>query len=346
MPSGLLAVTVPSHLAERRFRTVAGALAGVALLGLAVVSWTPTELELRGVVEPGARFALSSAPGELRWTLSEHGHAEGLAVVSEGTLQLERGEQLELRVNRGGAVSEGEPVAIIDSVLVDRLLTELEAERAELSAQLNLIQAGGRPETIRTAMADVEVAEAQLSAARLASDRLAPAHDAIARAEVEDLAAAVVVREQELSAARARLGEARLPPRPEEIAALQAQLSGVDSRIGEVNRRQAALTVVSPITGSVGAGREDELLAVVSAEDRFARFPIPEADRERVAVGDAVDFESASTTGELFGEVVDIADTATPLGNESVFWVAVHLTDAGALHPGATGVARFRGDES
>jgi len=337
---------VPSHLAERRFRTVAGALAGVALLGLAVVSWTPQALELRGVVEPGARFSLTSAPGELRWTLSEHGHAEGLAVVREGTLQLERGEQLELRVHRGSAVDEGEPVAVIDSVLVTRLLTELEAERADLSAQLRLLEAGGRPETIRAAAAEVQVAEAQLAAAAMASDRLAPAAGAIARAEMEDLAAVVQVREQELNSARARLAEARLPARPEETAAINARLGGVDSRIAEANRRKAALTVLSPIKGSVGAGREDELLAVVSNDDRFARFPVPEAERARVDIGDAVDFASPSADGEFPGQVVDIAEVAVPLGAESVYWVAVELDAGLGLPPGATGTARFKGDES
>lgn len=311
-----------------------------------MVSWTPRDLELRGIVEPGARFTLSSAPGELRWTLFEHGHAEGLAVVNEGTLQLERGEQLELRVHRGSTINEGESVAVIDSVLVTRMLTELEAERADLSAQVELIRAGGRPETIRRAAAEVQVARAQLDAAALASDRLAPAQEAVARAELEDLAAVVAVRELELASANARLDEARLPARPEEIAALQARLSGVDSRIAEANRRQAALTVLSPITGSVGAGRESELLAVTSDTERFARFPVPEAERSRVNLGDGVDFESPSNPGQLVGQVVDIADVAVPLGAESVYWVAVELDNASALPPGATGTARFRGDDS
>ncbi|HJN74841.1 MAG TPA: hypothetical protein QGF58_12990 [Myxococcota bacterium] len=315
-------------------------------MGLALVSWTPRDLELRGVVEPGARFSLSSAPGELRWTLSEHGQAEGLAVVNEGTLQLERGEQLELRVHRGATVTEGESVAVIDSVLVTRLITELEAERAEISAQVNLLQAGGRLETIRRAQADVQVAEAQLAAAALASDRLRPADGVIARAEIEDLAAVVAVRERELSFSQAGLAEARLPARPEEVATLVARLSGVESRIAEANRRQAALTVVSPITGSVGAGRDNELLAVVSATERFARFPVPESDRERIHIGDDVDFASPSTEGAMEGQVVDIADVAVPLGTESVFWVAVQLDDAGALPPGATGTARFHPDDS
>ena len=334
-----------SSKVSRRARNVAGIVGGLGLIVLTLMSWGPRALEFEGVVEPGARFAVSSAAGEVRWELSEHGQASGLRVVSQGALQLDNGEtlRLEVKVDPGAQVREGQVLAVINSDRLNRLLDELEAKRNMVRARLDLMLEGGRPETIAAASREVDVARSQLAAVRTEERRLSALElaAAVAPAELDAARAVVDVRERELALAQALLAEARLPPRSFEVAELKAELAAVDSRLVEARRREVASTIISPVDGHVGLGREGELLVVVADGDRFVRVPVPGSSVVFLHVGDAVEF--AATGTELEGHVIDISSEAQPLGGEVVFWVAVDLEHSDVLAPGATGMARFDG---
>jgi multidrug efflux pump subunit AcrA (membrane-fusion protein) len=326
---------------------ISGALAAAGLAFLLVYSIKPSSLELEGIVEPGGRFVVTAQAGELRWTTTEHGHADGLRIAHEGSIQLERGEQLEVEVEveAGQDVAAGDAILTVESRRLDRVLDELEAERSATQARMDLLLAGGRPETIASAQKNVELARAQLQAALRESERLSAISQSAAIATVERDAAdnLVKVRERELALAQAQVSEARLPPRAAEIAELNATLAGVDSRLVEARQREAMSTVLSPLSGQVSEAREGELVAITAAGARYVRIPLPQAELDRVHVGDAVEFHAGSN--EVPGQVVDISREARPLGTEAVYWVAVLLEDEG-LAPGATGTARFLGEGS
>lgn len=336
-----------SRSAAHRTRLISGVLAAAGLAVLAIYSIRPGALELEGIVEANGRFVVSAQASELRWTTSEHGHADGLRVVEEGSIQLERGEQvaLQVEVETGQHVEAGDPVATVDSQRLDRMLDELEAERNAARARLDLLLAGGRPETIASAQKNVEVARAQLSAAQREADRLEGISQSAAIATVErDTANALLqVRERELALALAQVSEARLPPRAAEVAELEAQIASVDSRLVEARSRQAAGTLVTPVAGLVAPSREGELVSITAEGARYLRVPVPQGELDRIHLGDPVEFQAGSN--EVPGRVVDISDEARPLGTEAVYWVAVLLEDE-ALAPGATGTARFLGQGS
>ena len=337
-----------SRPAAHRIRTVSGAIAAVALVGIALFSFTPKDLELQGIVEENARFSMTAQAGEVTWTEEQHGQAAGLRIVNQGSLQLDNGEQLQLEVtvDSGARVNAGDPIATIDSERNRRVLDELESERNALQARLDLVLEGGRSETIAAASKQVEVARAQLAAAQRELTRFEAMENtaAVAGVEADTARALVQIRERELALALAQVSEARLPPRAAEVAELEAMLAGVDSRLVEARQRQAASTVISPVTGIVGPGDIDELLEVTADGDRYVRVPVPQADVERVHVGDNVEFEQGETASP--GRVIDIATQAQPLGAQSVFWVAVLLDPGAAVAPGATGTAHFLGQGS
>ncbi len=336
-----------SRTAALRTRLISGAIAAVGLATLLVYSIKPSSLELQGIVEPGGRFVVTAQAGELRWTTSEHGHADGLRVAREGSIQLERGEQvqLEVEVDAGQTVEAGDPVLTVESRRLERVLDELEAERGAAQARMDLLVGGGRPETIASAQKSVDLARAQLQAAEREAQRLSDISQSAAIASIERDAAdnLVKVRQRELALAQAQVSEARLPPRAAEIAELDAQLAGIDSRLVEARQRQAQSTVLSPLSGRVSPTREGELVAVTAGGARYLRVPLPQAELERVHVGDPVEFQAGDN--EVPGKVVDISREARPLGAEAVYWVAILLEDGG-LAPGATGTARFLGEGS
>lgn len=330
-----------SQSAAAWIRRVSGVLSVIGLGAMAMWSYRPQALDLPGVVEASERFAVSVDADAVWWTRSTHGHAEGLRVIEQGSLQMERGEQLtvEVLVDSGAVVSTGEPLARVDSQLLDRVIGELDAERAGLEARLELLQDGGRPEAIAAAQKRVDVRRAELESAKLLADRMNRAGaTAVSQAQIDTANAAVAVAERQLALAQAWVIEARQPARPGEISDLNAQLASVDSRLLEARRRQAASVVTAPSDGRAGMPRPGELLAINGLGPHVVRVPVPQGERERIAVGASVSFVPEQAD-PVPGHVVDIATEAMPMGDQAVFWVAVQL-EADAI-PGTTGRALF-----
>ncbi|MCB9797338.1 MAG: hypothetical protein H6741_32005 [Alphaproteobacteria bacterium] len=327
-----------------RTRAAAGVLSLLllALLGVLAPRWGV--VELRGVVEPSARFTLRQVDGQLRWTLLQGVGPAGLRVESEGMLQLDRGElasfALAPELVDGQPVDEGALLLLGSSARVDASRAALLAEWDRYAARRDLLLAGGRVEAVASAKETVDVAEAALEAARIVEARLRRTVEvgAGARAEHDDAQAQVEVREAELSRARAELALARLPARPEELAEAEARLAVIEAELVELDARADALELRSPIAGVLVRKSGEVLLEVISQERSYARLPLSELDRARVSLGDPVQFRPAVDPSVVMeGRVVAIAPEAVPLEGQAVIWVVAELP--ALLPPGSTGQA-------
>ncbi len=76
------------------------------------------------------------------------------------------GRVIELAIQEGDRVKQGDVVARLDSRDADLALQRAQAERSQADAQLRLLQAGSRPEDIRQAEAQAAAADAEVAAAQ------------------------------------------------------------------------------------------------------------------------------------------------------------------------------------
>src|SRR4029450_3073335 len=175
------------------------------------------------------------------------------------------GRVLELKVDEGDRVDAGTLLARLDTSDTEISIRRVEAERAQARAQLQLLQAGARPEEIRQARAQAESAQADVAAAE---SELRAANDDVARFEAllaskagsrkqrddavtrRDVAAARVqaakerVRAANEAVARLKAGAPR-----EELAGAQARIDAIDAQRASLRKNVADASLVAPVGG-------------------------------------------------------------------------------------------------
>lgn len=326
-------------------RAVAGALAFVGLVFIGYQSMDPGVVRGPAVVDASATWkVVSTGDGRYRWTLEEGRTPLGHAVVGEGILQSERGDPVQLALldglTPGAKVRDGQAVARLVSSVASEQVATLEAEAAAMKADLALLEAGGRPETVAAAARAVDVAEANLALAVAQAEQLAKlARDgAVSEFQAQEARRLQEVRQAELSLAKAQLAEARLPARPEEAQALEARVAALDARLQAAKKRNDQQVLTVPIEGELSMPGGEVALQVHAAGNRVVRIAVDETSRSFVSEGNPVTFTPTADPDALYkGEVLAVADAARSFRGRTVVWVVAEL--AGEVPVGSTGAA-------
>jgi HlyD family secretion protein len=177
------------------------------------------------------------------------------------------GRILEIPVNEGDRVAQGDLIARLDTRDIELARQRAQAERSQADAQLRLLQAGSRSEDVRQSEAQASAAASEVSAAQV---DLAAAEADLERFERllqsnsgsqkqrDDAATRRDLARDRLASARAREraareGTARLQSgaRPQEIDAARARVQAVDAQIATLDKQRDDATVRSPIGGVI-----------------------------------------------------------------------------------------------
>ncbi|WP_347312201.1 HlyD family secretion protein [Defluviimonas sp. SAOS-178_SWC] len=153
------------------------------------------------------------------------GYVEGdyVLVAPVATAQIDR-----LNVARGDRVAAGDVLVEMERRDAEIALSEAEAALAQAESQLANLREGRRPEEIRVIEATLASARAQEAEAERAADRLKnlAVRGAATATQADDAATAATVARAKVAEAEASLAVARLPARPQEIAAAEAAVEG------------------------------------------------------------------------------------------------------------------------
>jgi HlyD family secretion protein len=177
------------------------------------------------------------------------------------------GRILELMISEGDRVKQGDVVARLDTRDIDLALQRAQAERAQVDAQLRLLQAGARGEDVRqaeaqvaAASADVAAAQSDLGAAETDLQRFEKllASNSGSQKQRDDAATRRDMARDRVRAARARetaaregVARLRAGSRREEIDGARARVAGVDAQIATLEKNRNDATVIAPIGGIV-----------------------------------------------------------------------------------------------
>jgi len=332
-------------------RTVMGvtAIAALALLAFVLPRWG--ELRLRAVVEAGHTFNLAAIErGSYEWTLRDGRPARGQGIVRQRVLRFERADLVELELVpellNGQAVSAGQQLATFRSPRTERRLAEFKAQRESLEAERALLAAGGRPEEVREARAELELAEATREGELPQLERIRALADEglVTEAELEAALLQDEIRRMEIELARAALAVTRSSARPEALAALDGEITSLDARLAELNILLDENRIECPIDGILEIGGNRNVFRVYDIDVVYLRIPVPEADRERVSIGDRVQFTTPAYPGVRFvGGLVDVGENAINLNGAQIFWASAEFDNpAHELRSGMTGIVRMQ----
>ena len=335
---------------NRLWRRLMGFIA-IGLLGLCVLfmpNWTT--LRERAVVEASQTFTLSSiSPGVYEWVLQDGRSARGQGIVWERSLTFKRNDLVEIRLNEGlstgDLVQAGQQLAFLRFPLNELRLQDLQARRDAVEANRRLLAAGGRVEDVAQAQRNLDLAKGVRDGdlALLERTRKLSSEGVIPALELEAAEIQQEIRELEVSLASAAVAVARASARPEALAALDAEAAALDARMAEIDILGRSDMVACPIAGVLELGGTDRLLRVYDLSTIYLRIPIPEKDRLNVAMGDQVEFVTASAPDKLFlGQVIDLSEDASNLNGRQVFWASVEVDNPDRLlRSGMSGVARI-----
>lgn len=179
------------------------------------------------------------------------------------------GRLIEVTVAEGDRVAAGDVIARLDTSDTDLALRRAGAERDQAQAQLALVRAGARPEDIRTAVAQAQSAQADITAAQA---ELAAAAADLERYEALLRANAGSVKQRDDAATRREVAAARLRgaqerahaaleavaklragARPQEVDSARARVSATEAQIATLEKSATDAVVKSPVGGIVTA---------------------------------------------------------------------------------------------
>jgi len=292
--------------------------------------------KLSVIAVPVALAAALLAAGCASKTPTDRVRASGNVEATEVQVSPKVGGQLlDLKVDEGDRVKEGQILAVLDTTDARLTLQRVTADRDQAAANLALLEAGSREEDIRQAEAQLATAKADLAGAR---DDLSSAETDFKRFQTLLQSSSGTEKQRDDAATRRDMAKARLQatdervraareglvhlqkgPRPQEISAARARLASAQAQIATLDQNITDATVIAPLAGVVSQKFADagEILAprtpivsIVDLDHAWANIYIDEPVVPRLRLGQpATVFNDAGGSG-LKGTVTFISPKA------------------------------------
>lgn len=263
-----------------------------------------------------ACVALAGCSGETDEPLT--GYVEGTFV----NLAAETSGRLITRPLRaGGRVTAGDLAFMLDDVDQREALTAMQARLAQAQAELANLTTGQRKEEISVLAAELESARTNYTHAEddLRRKLTLRERGIVADAAVDDARAVRDAADAAVEAAERRLMVARLPARPEVVAAAENNVIAMEADVARARHALDLRTIRAPVDAYVentyfevgelvAAGRTVATLLPDGA--RKIRFFVPEPELARLGIGGTVGLDCDGCADGLSAEINFIASEA------------------------------------
>jgi HlyD family secretion protein len=262
------------------------------------------------------------------WWLTKRGGNEafelaGNVEVRQVNLAFKVGGRIEkLLVDEGDRVSEGQTLALLDKVYFKEALAQIRAQRDQMAANAEKLEAGNRLEDIAQAAANVAEREATLVNAQQALDRA----DQLlkkgtgTRKTSDDARAARDEAQARLNSARQALRLMQIGFRKEDVDLARAELAEREASLKIIERQLTDAELKAPSPGIV-LSRVREVGAIVNAGETvfvlslispiWVRSYVSEVDLGRIRPGMEVELHTDTAGLKPFkGQIGFISSTA------------------------------------
>jgi HlyD family secretion protein len=232
--------------------------------------------------------------------------------IREVQLAFNQSDRIErLLVKEGDRVYEGQLLGVLDSrrlkAAADKAEAQVQAQRQVVARLVN----GTRPEDIRKARADVDLARAELeNAQRTAVRRKALAEQkAGSQQDADDARAAAATAQARLAAAQAALDLAIAGPRKEDIAEARAQLQSLEAQRALAHVELADTSLHAPKAGVIQdrilepgdmASPQKPAFTLAISDPVWVRAYVPEPDLGKLSLGMMAEVETDSFPGKRY----------------------------------------------
>lgn len=258
----------------------------------------------------------------------------------------------EILADEGDEVLKGQVVARLDDGDLKSSIQQAQADVARLTAKVEKMRGGSRPEEIARARSLVAAARNNVKFARIAAVRAQRLFSqGVGSAELRDKAKRdLELKSAALSQARAELRLMEAGFRVEEIKVAEAELDGAEAELERLQNKQEHVTIRSPIAGQILTPKfKERLHEKVTAGDSICEIAntsqvrveilVPEREIDSVRRGqETVVKVQALPLHPFEGKVDFIAPTVEEEGEKRFIRVVTVIDNSeGVLQEGMTG---------
>ena len=310
----------------RQWKTLGTVLAAVSLLAA-------------GCSEPSAAGEAEKVPVVKVWKVDVAAAStiSGGKIAPSDEIQVVSklpGKVAEIHVKEGSVVKKGDLLLTLDAADYREQTKQAEAAIASAQARLRDTQAGTRTQELQRLASNVEQAQAALQVAENMANRMKALFDsgAISLAEYEKVGLDLEKARVAVQQAEAQYDLAKAGPTADTVAALQSEVSRLQSSLELAKNNYQNTLIHSPISGIVARKSIDPgemaqpgvpLLVLVNMDQVKVEASIPAEKVNQVKVGDQVDVH-VSSLGKVFKGTVEFVSPISD-ANSSSFPIKVVL---------------------
>lgn len=289
-----------------------------------------TQMKAKVLVAAALACVLAGlATGGWWWYGREH-IAAGDTLVLHGNVDIREvqlafnasGRIEQLLVREGERVTAGQLLAVLDSRKLRHAVAQAQAQVAAQREVVARYVAGSRPEEIRKAQADVEVARADAVNAEQTYRRTVElvAQHFVAQQQADNAKAVLDGAQARLKAADETLQLTVVGPRKEDTAAAKATLAAYEAALDIAQRDLAEASLYAPAEGVIEnrvlepgdmASPQRAVFTLALTEPLWVRAYVPEPDLGKLSLGRAAQITTDSYPGKSYrGWIGFISPTA------------------------------------
>lgn len=268
-------------------------------------------------------------------------HKRGV-IVSQATFPVVRGDNLHFNLadysSSTGMVHSGDTLAHLSSPDFQIWKQDLLNQQQDLAAQLKLAQAGDKPELIRQAENELNLAEEEenFQSRQLSRQKELFAKNMISSQEFELTESAWRLAKAKKEVQQAALDVYRTGEKPELINQIKTQIEGVNRQLTLLPTREQAFTIITPIDGRLfpTSASVDTLVWVGSDPDWIIKVPIDYRYKSLVLPGQEVQIKTVSGDELGNGKITSVGQQAVLLAGQQVIEAIVIVEGEINLAPG------------
>jgi HlyD family secretion protein len=212
---------------------------------------------------------------------------------------LDAGRITALAVARGDQVEAGQPLFTLESDAETAAVAQAQAELMQAESDLADLRKGARPEDLAIIQAQLDAARASLalSVPRLDRRQKMVKGSIIGEEELDEAKSAILADRGHIAEYEARLAEAKLPARIDQILAAEQAVTARRAALADAEWRLSKRQETAPTAARVEdvfyrlgetAGAAAPVVSLLAPEQLKLRFFVPEPDLARFAVGQQV----------------------------------------------------------
>ncbi len=293
----------------------------------------PYSVRGKGIVKPVKEWGLyKAADGTLMNILEDH---ESSSINEYKVMEFQRGDIVGFLFNESliqdHMVRKGDTIAWVFSNELNMRMVEKHGDLSYHQSLLQVYLTGEKPEAVRMALEEVELARQELETQSKLTERIQHLyeHDLVSTQEYELALNDLKVKEYALEISRSNYHTIIAGEKEEEIGVIRSQIAALEYQINELDKHMNAMNILSPISGNIIRQRDmtgtmsDEVIRVADLSSFLVYVPVNTFEKTYIAPGQEVSIRNNDSRSEINGYVSGIDNSVQLINRRPMVFVSV-----------------------